>query len=124
MPTSRNTPESTETSGFTEDQRSELRSIIAEVVGAATPPAAPATSAAGPKQLSDSEWDALSDRQRESWVRQLVDFRLDELARDDEVARQRGEIDALKADRTPEPEAPPSVVTKLQRFLWGDPDNK
>jgi hypothetical protein len=89
MPTSRNAPETTESSGFTEDQRSELRSIIAEVVGSATPPAAPAASAAGPKQLSDSEWDALSDRQRESWVRQLVDFRLDVLARDDEVARRR-----------------------------------
>jgi hypothetical protein len=121
MPTSRNTPESTETSGFTEDQRSELRSIIAEVVGAATPPAAPAASA-GPKQVSDSEWDAMSDRQRESWVRQLVDFRLDELSRDDEIARQRGEIEQLKNDKTPEPEAAPSVVTKIQKFLWGEPD--
>jgi hypothetical protein len=121
MPTSRNAPETTESSGFTEDQRSELRSIIAEVVGAANPPAAPATSS-GPKQVSDSEWDAMSDRQRESWVRQLVDFRLDELSRDDEIARQRGEIEQLKNDKTPEPEAPPSVVSKIQKFLWGEPD--
>lgn len=109
-----------QTSGFTEEQRSELRELIADAVGATKPPgpAAPA----GPKQLSDSEWDAMSDRQRESWVRQLVDFRLDELSRDDEIARQRAEIDALKTDKTPEPEAPPSVVTKIQKFLWGEPD--
>jgi hypothetical protein len=111
------------TSGFSEEQRSELRQLIAEAVGSATPPkAATPEKAAGPKQVSDSEWDAMSDRQRESWVRQLVDFRLDELARDDEFARQRADIDALKADKTPEPEAPPSVVSKIQKFLWGEPE--
>jgi len=108
------------TSGFSEEQRSELRDLIAEVVGSSKPPPAPDKGPA-PK-VSDSEWDAMSDRQRESWVRQLVDFRLDELARDDEVARQRADIDALKADKTPEAEAPPSVVSKIQKFLWGEPE--
>jgi hypothetical protein len=104
--------------GFSDAQRSELRELIAEVVAGAKPPEA-AAKPAGPK-VSDSEWDAMSDRQRESWVRQLVDFRLDELARDDEVARQRADLDELKA--RPEPEAPPSVVTKMQKWLWGEPD--
>jgi hypothetical protein len=112
----------TRTSGFSEEERSELRQLIAEAVGSATPPPAAKEPPPGPKAVSDDEWDRMSDRSRESWVRQLVDFRLDELARDDEVARQRADIDALKADKTPEPEAPPSVVTKVQRWLWGEPD--
>jgi hypothetical protein len=107
--------------GFSDEQLGELRALIQEVVSGAKAPPAPEASA-GPRQLRDDEWDAMSDRQRESWVRQLVDFRLDELARDDEVARQRVDIDALKADKTPEPEAPPSVVSRLQKFLWGDPE--
>jgi hypothetical protein len=121
----RNTPSpepDAQTSGFTEDQRSELRQIIEEVVGRATPPAPAAEKASGPRRLSDSEWDSMSDRAREGWVRELVDSELDRLARDDEVARQRADIDALKADKTPEPEAPPSVVTKIQKFLWGEPE--
>jgi hypothetical protein len=124
MAATRNTPPeptgtATDTSGFSEDQRNELKSLIAEAVGSATPPATdPAKDA--PKKVTDAEWDTMSDRQRESWVRQLVDFRLDELSRDDEIARQRAEIEALKADKTPAPEKAPSVVTKLQKMLWGD----
>jgi hypothetical protein len=109
--------------GFTEEQRSELEELIARAVGSAKPPEAkPAP--AGPPAKSDDEWDAMSDRQRESWVRSLVDFRLDELSRDDEMARQRDEIEKLKNDKTPEPEKAPSVVSKIQKFLWGDPDSK
>ena len=108
-------------SGFSEEERAELRDLIAEVVSAAKAPAAP-DKPAGPRQISDGEWDVMSDRQRESWVRQLVDFRLDELAHADDEARLRADVDALQADKTPEPEAPPSVVTKLQKFFWGEPD--
>jgi hypothetical protein len=119
----RNTPPpegDTQTSGFTEEQRGELRDLIAEIVGGPKPPPTPSAAVVGPT-LTDSEWDAMSDRQRESWVRKLVDFRLDELARDDEIARQRADIDDLKSQK-PEPEATPSVVTKLQKWLWGEPD--
>jgi hypothetical protein len=110
----------TQTSGFTEEQRGELRDLISEVVGGAKPPTVGPKEKVGPA-MSDSEWDAMSDRQRESWVRKLVDFRLDELARDDEIARQRADIDDLK-NQKPEPEATPSIVTKLQKWLWGEPD--
>lgn len=128
MPTRNAPPPEPEqqSSGFSEEQRSELRELIAEVVAGAKPPKAPEAPEApqGPRQLSDSEWDVMSDRQRESWVRQLVDFRLDELSRDDEIRAQRDDIERLKADKTPEPEAPPSVVTKIQKFIWGEPDAK
>jgi hypothetical protein len=126
MATTRNAPAADpdeSPQGFTEEQRGELEEMIARVVAGAKPPEAkPAP--AGPPAKSDDEWDAMSDRQRESWVRSLVDFRLDELSRDDEMARQRSEIDALKNDKTPEPEKVPSVVSKIQKFLWGDPDQK
>lgn len=110
-----------QTSGFTEDQRSELRTIIAEVVGSAKAPAA-AERPSGPKPVSDAEWETMSDRRRESHVRDIVVEELDRLARDDEIASQRADIDALKNDKTPEPEAPPSIVTRLQKFFWGEPD--
>jgi hypothetical protein len=108
-------------SGFSDEQRNELRDLIAEAVGGAKPPAAP-SGPTGPKQVSDGEWDAMSDRSRETWVRQLVDFRLEELYQADEVARNRADIDELKGQRTAQPEASPSVVTKLQRWLWGEPE--
>jgi len=114
--------EQASTGGFSEEQRSELRSLIAEVVGGDKPPPAPA--APSRVKVSDSDWDGASDRQRESWVRQMVDDELERLAKDDEIARQRADIDALKADKTPEPEKAPNVVTKLQKFLWGDPEDK
>jgi hypothetical protein len=111
----------TRTSGFSEDERSELAAMIAEAVGAAKPPAARPDAPPRPT-VTDSEWDAMSDRKRESWVRDLVVSVLDDLAHDDEEARLRADVDQLKKDKEPEPEAPPSVVTKVQRILWGDPD--
>ena len=125
MPASRTQPPEPESqeSGFSEAQRSELRDLIAEAVGSAKPPNAP-EAPAGPKKLTDTEWDAMGDRQRESWVRSLVDFRLDELAKDDEIRAQREDIERLKADKTPEPEKPPSVITRIQKFMWGDPEDK
>jgi len=108
-----------QTSGFTEEQRSELRDLIAEAVGSATPPKAEPPAR---QKVTDSDWDGASDRQRESWVRQMVDDELERLAKDDEIRSQREDIERLKQDKTPEPEAPPSVVTKLQKFLWGEPD--
>jgi hypothetical protein len=113
----------TQTSGFTEEERKELRDLIAEAVGSVKPPDTPAEPT-GPKKVTDAEWDNMSDRSRESWVRQLVDSELDRLAREDQISRHDAEIEKLKADKTPEPEAPPSVVTKIQKFLWGEPEKK
>lgn len=112
---------STETSGFTEEERNELKALIAEAVGSANPPAGePAKPEL--KRPTDDEWDAMSDRAKESWVRKLVDGRLDELAKEDEAAQLRAKVDALAAEKKePEPEKAPSVVTKLQKFLWGEP---
>lgn len=131
MATTRNAPDPSPPAdppaeGFTAAQRTELEELIRAAVGGATPPPQP-DEPKGPRRVSDDEWDTMSDRARESWVRQLVDFRLDELSRDDEIARQRAEIDALKAggaEAKPEPEQPPGLVSKLQKFLWGEPDPK
>jgi hypothetical protein len=118
MTTTRKPEDPPDPEGFNPTQRSELEELIAKAVSGAKPP-----DAGGPPKVSDDDWDKMSDRQRESWVRQLVDFRLDELSRDEEIARQRSEIEQLKKDKTPEPERPPSVVTKIQRWLWGaEPD--
>lgn len=110
--------------GFTEGQRAELRALIAEAVGSAKAPTPEPSSepkgAKGPPQVSDAQWDVMSDRQRESYVRQIVDFRLDELARDDEIRAQRSELEKLKADKTPEPEDVPGPISKIQAWLWGD----
>jgi hypothetical protein len=125
MPPSRNAPApepDAEPTGFSEGQRSELKALIAEAVGSATPPATPTPG--GPPPKTDDEWDAMSDRQRESWVRSLVDHELDELARVDADHRRDAEIEALKNAQKPEPERPPSTISKLQKWLWGDQQEK
>jgi hypothetical protein len=125
MATARNTPApeegDTQTSGLSEDDRNWIKSAIAEAVGGVKPPEGSTPTA--PK-VSDDEWDKMSDRQRESWVRSLVDFELEELIRYDADAKLRADVEALKQKPEPEPEAPPSVVSRLQKFLWGDPQEK
>jgi len=119
----RNAPEpDAQPTGFSEEQRSELRALIAEVVGGDKAP--PQIQTPARQKVTDSDWDGASDRQRESWVRQMVDDELERLAKDDEIRSQREDIERLKQDKTPEPEAPPNVVTRLQKFLWGDPEDK
>lgn len=112
-------PEDTQTGGFTEEERNDLRDLIKEVVSGALPPPAPEKT--GP---TDDEWDKMTDRARESWVRSLVDGKLDELAKLDADRRRDAEIDALK-NKKPEPEKeptdrPPSPLDKVRKFLWGD----
>ena len=104
---------------FSDAQKGELAAMIAEAVKSGTPPKAP-NEPTGPKKVTDDEWDNMSDRQRESWVRQLVDFRLDELVRMDADAERDRKLAELEAKTAkPEPERPPSVVSRLQSFLWG-----
>jgi hypothetical protein len=109
---------SAQESGFTDAQRSELRDIIAEVVGGAK---APAPEPKAPR-TTEAEYDRLTDRQRERLISEQVADELLRLRNEDELLRQRDEIDALKADRKPEPEATPSVVSRIQKILWGEPD--
>jgi len=126
MAPARNTPApeegDTRTSGLSEEDRSWIKDAIAEAVGGAKAPVS--ETPAAPK-VSDDEWDKMSDRQRESWVRSLVDFELEELMRYDADAKLRAQVaDLAAAKEKPEPEAPPSVVSRLQKFLWGDPSEK
>jgi hypothetical protein len=86
------------------EQRTAFDAYIEELAQLGKPPeSAPPT---GPKPVTDAQWDAMSDRQRESWVRQLVDGRLDDLSRDDEIARHAAEIERLK--NKPEAEGTPA----------------
>lgn len=106
------------------EDRAAFDSYIEELSQLGTPPE-PAPGPTGPKPVTDAQWDSMSDRARESWVRQMVDARLDDLSRDDEIARHAAEIAALK--QKPEPEAPPAeqmptLMQRLQRVLWGEPN--
>ena len=124
MPPTRSTPtEPPETDdGFSQTQKTQLSEMIAAAVNGAKPPA---TEPTGPKKLTDDEWDAMTDRGRESWVRKLVDFRLDELSKDDEQRRLATEVEALKSglSQKPEPEKTPGTLSRLQKLLWGRPDD-
>ena len=105
------------------EQRSAFDAYVEELAQLGEPPKDPPGSTA-PKPVTDAQWDAMSDRARESCVRQLVDSRLDDLSRDDEIARHAAEIERLK--NKPESEGTPAgqmptALQKLQRFLWGEP---
>jgi hypothetical protein len=118
-------PEPSTDDGFNETQKSQLADMIAAAVGGAKPPEPDKSQL--PK-LSDDEWDALTDRGKESWVRKLVDGELDRLFKDDEQRRLAADVEALKAGAgKPEPEKTPagptnSFTAKLQKLLWGDRD--
>lgn len=105
------------------EDRAAFDSYIEQLSQLATPPKTEPTPA-GPKPVTEAEWDAMSDRARESWVRQLVDGRLDELSRDDEIARHAAAIEELR--KKPETEGTPAgpmptLLERLQKFLWGEP---
>jgi hypothetical protein len=111
--------------GFNDTQKSQLSEMIAAAVGGAKPP--PTTDAPkGPKPVSDDEWDNMSDRNRESWVRQLVDAELDRLVKDDEDRKLRDTVAELAGlvSAKPEPEKIPGPLARLQVLFWGRPDDK
>lgn len=123
MPTTRK-PAEDAPPDISPEQRTAFDAYVTELSQLSTPPKAPETPT-GPKPVTDAQWDGMSDRARESWVRQLVDSRLDDLSRDDEIARHAAEIAALKEKPEPEgtPAGPmPTVLSRLQKFLWGEPN--
>jgi len=104
--------------GFNETQRSQLSEMIAQAVSGNKPP--PSVDApTGPRKVTDGEWDDMTDRKRESWVRELVDFRLLELEEKDEVRRLAQKVNELGQSK-PEPEVSPGITTRLQKLIWGD----
>lgn len=112
---------------FSDEQKSELASMIAEAVKGSTPPAQDPPTPAGPPAVTDAEWDRMTDRARESWVRQLVDSRLDDLARQDADAerdRKIADLERAKAEaEAPPGDRPPTIIDRLRAILWGaDPD--
>jgi hypothetical protein len=123
MATTRKPPEG-DPPGISPEDRAAFDTYVEELSQLGTPPKAE-PGPTGPKPVTDAQWDAMTDRARESWVRQMVDSRLDDLSRDDEIARHAAEIEALK--NKPEPEGTPAgqmptMFQKLQKLLWGEPD--
>lgn len=111
----------TPTSGFTEEQRSELAELIAEAVKGGAPP--PENQPKDGPQVTDDEWGGWSDRKKQNFITELVDHRLGELARLDKDYQRDAKIAELESkNRTPEPERTPSTWSKIQGFLWGDKD--
>ena len=111
-------------STFSEEQRAELSTLIAEAVGSVGAPPADVQDA-GKKEVpkvSDSEWAGMSDRQRQGWVESMVTHHLSELARQDKDYERDRKIAELEGRKAPEPEKAPSVWTRLQGLLWGEPD--
>jgi hypothetical protein len=108
--------------GFSDEQKSQLEEMIKAAVGGAKPPGGEQPTER--PRPTDDQWDAMSDRQRETWVRQEVDWRIDELVKLDEDRKLREKVDALAADKDkPEPEVTPTPWNKLQKWLWGsDPE--
>jgi hypothetical protein len=109
--------------GFTDEEKNDLRELIKEVVGSATPPA---TTPTGPPAVTDADWDKMTDRARESWVRDLVDGKLNDLVKLDADKRRDDEIASLKKAKEegeqPPADAPPRPIDKLRKFLWGSGD--
>lgn len=107
------------------EERTAFDQYVTELSQLGTPPA-PTTAPGAPKPVTDAQWDAMTDRARESWVRQLVDARLDDLSREDEAARLAADVAKLKESKAAETERapadpPPSALRKLQKWLWGEP---
>lgn len=101
---------------FSPAQEARLAQLMKEAVASSKPPEAPANEPKVPR-VSDAEWDGMSERAREGWVRSVVDFHLKSLAKEDEDAKLRAKVAELETRKIPE--KPPSVAQRLQRLLWG-----
>lgn len=106
---------------FTEEQRAELVALIAEATKGGEAPPPDALPKDAPK-VTDAEWDSMSDRHKQSWIKSVVDHHLGELSRKDADAERDARLAELEARKAPEPERAPSVWSRLQGVLWGQPD--
>jgi hypothetical protein len=115
---------------FTPEQETRLGEIVAGVLAGSGGKAPTQTGKGGKTPPTDDEWDNMSPRARESWVRDLVGERLGELKRDDEFNALRKEVDDLKAGggappaSAPPAERAPSVLSALGAWLWGKPSDE
>lgn len=100
-----------------EDRLDRIEQMISDLAGSAK---APDPGEAKTPKLSDDEWDALTDRGKESWVRRLVEGEIERVRAADKDRQRDAEIDDLKKKvERPEPERAPSITTRIQEWLWG-----
>lgn len=110
--------------GISDEQRSALDAYVNELSQLGGPP--PEAPPEKPPPVTDDEWGKMTDRQRENWVATEVGWNLQQLAKLDADRQRDADIQALK-DKKPEPEGTPAgqmptMLQRLQKFLWGEPD--
>lgn len=108
--------------GISPEQRAAMDAYITELsqVGGAPPPAPPEQ----PAVVSDEEFDGMTDRKRETYIANTVGWILEEIAKLDADRKRDADIEALK-NKAAEPEvppadAPPTLLQKFQKFMWGE----
>lgn len=108
-------PEGETAEAFTPEQESRLRDILAEVVGGKPgdgdgegkkPPAS---------TMTDEAWSRLTERQQQGEVRRMVEDALSSIKTAADVDDLKDKVGKL----TPQSETPPTVLSRLGRFLWG-----
>lgn len=126
---------------LSDDDKNEISAMIAEASAQSRPPAprrSSGTTRAEPA-MEQSEWERMSDRQRQSYVREMVEDHLATLDAEAERAELRRENEELRKQvsewekggrRGPKPkvaagddkrtEEAPTIVTKAYRWLFGD----
>ena len=103
-----------EDDAFTPEQESRLKELLREAVGGGKQDDSKNDKA--PPAVSDDEWNAMSDRRRESYVEGLVKEQFDKLRMSNKVDDIASKIDKLDT----QPEEKPKVLSSLTRWLWGD----
>jgi hypothetical protein len=110
--------------GVSPEQRQAFDAYIREL-DQLKPPPAPAER---PKPVSDDEFDAMTDRKRETYIANTVGWILEDIAKLDADRRRDAEIEALKNQKPEEEKTPqekvPTPLDKLRKFLWGDEPDK
>ncbi|HXW32278.1 MAG TPA: hypothetical protein VEJ21_04230 [Acidimicrobiales bacterium] len=116
-------PDDTQTEGFTDAQRSELSSMIAEAVkGAIGTPKREDKPLPQPPGPTDDEWAKMGPAQREASWKSAVENALASITHDADFEDLRRAVEELR--NKPEPEKAPDVFSRLRAFLWGPEPEK
>jgi hypothetical protein len=112
--------------GVSPEQRQAFDAYIRELDQLKQPP--PPAPAERPKPVSDDEFDAMTDRKRETYIANMVGWILEDIAKLDADRRRDADIEALKNAKPEEEKTPqekmPTPLDKFRKWLWGDEPDK